>query len=136
MRLCDTCRQPLSLRDLNFGSDLLGVVCLSCAHERASTEARHAQIDALEKVRESLIVSLGAIDVQIDVARADRLPQMAALERQRRTLIASLVKIDTEVAKLCGVGHSSPFSRVESADVFGGTDGADGGSDGDVGFGD
>jgi hypothetical protein len=62
--------------------------------------------------------------------------KIAALERKRRTMIASLMKIDAEIAELRGVPRSSPFTRVEPVDVFGGADGSDSGSDGDAGFGD
>jgi hypothetical protein len=58
--------------------------------------------------------------------------KIAMIERQRRTHIAALVKLDAELAELRG-GASSPFTRVETADVF---EGADGESDGDLGVGD
>jgi hypothetical protein len=60
--------------------------------------------------------------------RRERQAKITALERQRRSLIASLVKIDAEIAALRSVSRSSPFKRVDPADVFDGSD--------DLGFGD
>lgn len=63
-------------------------------------------------------------------ARDQRDAQIELLEKQRRYHIAALVKIDAEIADLRGVARaSSPFQRVEPAEVFGEPDG-------DVGFGD
>lgn len=61
-----------------------------------------------------------------------RREKIVAIEKQRRSHIAALVKLDAELAELHNTGRgSSPFRRVEPADVFDGD-----GVDGDLGFGD
>lgn len=63
--------------------------------------------------------------------QAARREKITAIERQRRSHIAALVKLDAELVELRR--GSSPFKRVDPADVF---DGDGDGVDGDLGFGD
>jgi hypothetical protein len=102
LRYCATCRRERPIRDFDLGEGVDGDLSATCRY-CAGGRSRAEDL----RVRE----------------------QIAALERQRRTLIASLVKIDSEIATLRGT-RSSPFERVDLADVLDSSDG------GDRGFGD